>query len=521
MKKPIYLLFSLVILFFLTQVLLAQTGCDGCIYNTKCYPYGRVLVINGNSQYCDSASDSFVNQKTEGVSCKNDFECLGSLLCLEEKCIDIYREVEGVVDLYGNLSSTSDSDGDGVPDTFDNCVNVSNPDQNDMDGDGIGDLCDDYPEDYDNDAVNDSLDNCINVSNPDQLNNDTDTFGNACDNCPYITNQNQSDVDQDTVGDVCDNCPSVNNTLQIDTDGDGFGNLCDNDDDNDTINDSLDNCPLVANLDQANNDTDTYGDACDNCFNITNQDQNDTDGDGWGDACDNCEDDYNPGQEDGDGDGQGDACEPSTRGSTTGGTTGGTTTNTYTINENVFKKGYNQILCEGDIVRIALFGDIYSMAVLEVNPANVKIQLPLMNIPQLASLSPGYISKFDLIGNGYYDAAVKLNSIESSNCANMTLKYIQEPITTAEARDEGREVIEDDGSMDQAISHDDAEDQGGVETERNLKPYIWGIIIFVIIAIVIIAAIAIIKSVKKPKTSKTVEKKPSVKKKRVVVASGK
>jgi hypothetical protein len=38
--------------------------------------------------------------------------------------------------------AAKDTDGDGVPDFFDNCVNTPNPDQRDKDGDGYGDVCD-------------------------------------------------------------------------------------------------------------------------------------------------------------------------------------------------------------------------------------------------------------------------------------------------------------------------------------------------------------------------------------------
>jgi len=39
-------------------------------------------------------------------------------------------------------SGTTDTDGDGIPNTTDNCPNVANPTQTDTDGDGIGDACD-------------------------------------------------------------------------------------------------------------------------------------------------------------------------------------------------------------------------------------------------------------------------------------------------------------------------------------------------------------------------------------------
>ncbi len=51
----------------------------------------------------------------------------------------------------------SDRDGDGVPDDEDNCPDDANPDQSDLDGDLLGDVCDD---DDDNDDVQDVDDVC-------------------------------------------------------------------------------------------------------------------------------------------------------------------------------------------------------------------------------------------------------------------------------------------------------------------------------------------------------------------------
>ena len=50
------------------------------------------------------------------------------------------------------LNPASDQDEDGIPDVSDNCPDVSNPDQIDSDGDGVGDACAIVPGDLDGDS---------------------------------------------------------------------------------------------------------------------------------------------------------------------------------------------------------------------------------------------------------------------------------------------------------------------------------------------------------------------------------
>ncbi|MEA2517227.1 MAG: hypothetical protein QOG16_1065, partial [Actinomycetota bacterium] len=102
-----------------------------------------------------------------------------------------------VVDEYGETnpegssSATTDrdrdSDGDGVLDHDDTCPGVPNDQSADIDGDGIGDACDendDRPVDSDGDGALDAEDNCPAVANADQADNDSDGAGNACDDTP-------------------------------------------------------------------------------------------------------------------------------------------------------------------------------------------------------------------------------------------------------------------------------------------------------------------------------------------------
>jgi hypothetical protein len=153
-----------------------------------------------------------------------------------------------------------DRDGDGVRNDGpgggpDNCPDRKNAGQEDLDGDKLGDACDD---DTDGDGVADAKpDNCRFVANPGQEDDDRNGYGNAC---PPV------DTDGDGVTDDRDNCDRTQNPDQADSEPsqpDGVGDVCDGDDDDDRVADYQDNCPLVDNPEQTDRDGNGRGSACD------------------------------------------------------------------------------------------------------------------------------------------------------------------------------------------------------------------------------------------------------------------
>jgi hypothetical protein len=60
----------------------------------------------------------------------------------------------------------------------------------------------------------------------DTTDTDGDGVGDSLDNCPATPNSNQADSDVDAIGDACDNCPNDPNAGQEDGDGDGTGDAC-------------------------------------------------------------------------------------------------------------------------------------------------------------------------------------------------------------------------------------------------------------------------------------------------------
>jgi hypothetical protein len=123
--------------------------------------YGDAAVVSALSASCtsldvcgnaravcvDVPQVTLADAQTSAASIYPLFFCSGQGPTSEPTCVP-YR------DTYPNGTSSTDFDGDGIPDTTDDCPKVFNPIrpmdngvQSDVDGDGVGDACDNAPLD--------------------------------------------------------------------------------------------------------------------------------------------------------------------------------------------------------------------------------------------------------------------------------------------------------------------------------------------------------------------------------------
>jgi hypothetical protein len=230
------------------------------------------------------------------------------------------------------LSSTfefidqNDLDGDGVPNSNDDCENVAGtstqdlngcPDDDgdgysnaadafpndvnewmDSDGDGVGDNSDAFPNDAtettdsDGDGVGDNSD-AFPMNAFEQLDSDGDGVGDNGDEFPNDATETK-DTDGDGVGDNADMFP-MNAFEQFDSDGDGTGDNSDAfpndatesvDSDGDGVGDNSDAFPNDV-TESVDSDGDGVGDNSDAFPNDSNRSA-DTDGDGVDDTMDDC-----------------------------------------------------------------------------------------------------------------------------------------------------------------------------------------------------------------------------------------
>ena len=237
-----------------------QGTCIGCHVSGGAASSTRLVYASGSSTSVQEANFDRVRSYIEGnIKTGSQYKFLNKGQGQQghggRNQLPRAEDVQAVTDFIDAIAlSLSDGDEDGVTNDLDNCQDVANADQADLDQDGKGDVCDadidgdgvaneddDFPkdatetQDSDQDGVGDVRDAFDDDPNEFE-DTDGDGVGDNADAFPDDSAETQ-DSDNDGVGDVRDAFPDDPNEFE-DTDGDGVGDVADPDDDGDGFSDA-------------------------------------------------------------------------------------------------------------------------------------------------------------------------------------------------------------------------------------------------------------------------------------------
>jgi hypothetical protein len=174
-----------------------------------------VAVDSSGKVYVTGEVDTFLGSGTSYDYATLAYDTAGNQLWLARYDGPIHSS-EGAADIavdgQGKVYVTGWSYGAG---TYSDFVTIKYAPETDSDGDGVVD----------------SADNCRLQPNPDQQDADTDSIGDVCDNCAAATNAMQTNTDGDQWGDACDYCPTTSTPWEVptgDQDCDGFTTAIEN-----------------------------------------------------------------------------------------------------------------------------------------------------------------------------------------------------------------------------------------------------------------------------------------------------
>ena len=151
-------------------------------YNTAGYPVGSAYLYDATT---GALLQTFNNPTPEASDYFGQSVSIsGDKVLISAPYDDTGAINTGSAYLYLPFIDT-DTDGDGIFDSVDNCPADPNADQTDSDSDGQGDICDFTPNgDTDGDGIDNLADNCSGIANAGQEDNDSDGLGNVCDLTP-------------------------------------------------------------------------------------------------------------------------------------------------------------------------------------------------------------------------------------------------------------------------------------------------------------------------------------------------